>query len=75
MTLSMFLKSEKMTQMSFAKQGKFSPHTVAKWVQGQRIPRHQDMLVISRLTDGKVMPNDFYKQQWKKDDVDLLLEK
>lgn len=60
MTLSEYLKEEKITQLDFAKENNFSFHAVAKWCQGQRIPRKEDMMIICDSTNGKVQPNDFY---------------
>ena len=34
--------------------------TLAKYLLGQRIPRHREMLLIYEVTNHEVAPNDFY---------------
>jgi hypothetical protein len=65
MKLSVWLKENDATHQSFTNyaNGKgvmFSKHAVAKWCNGQRIPRKDEMENIHRLTEGGVEPNDFY---------------
>ena len=34
--------------------------TFAKWITGSRIPRKKEVLMLHKITEGKVQPNDFY---------------
>ena len=69
MKLSAWLKENDMTQREFLRYatehhgGQFTFHALAKWCNGQRIPRQADMRVIHRATFGSVTPNDFYGLQ------------
>lgn len=36
-----------------------SPHAVAKWRRGERIPRGRNMALLLEVTSGEVTPNDF----------------
>lgn len=40
--------------------GKSRP-TLARWESGQIIPGKEEMSRIIEVTDGQVMPNDFYE--------------
>ena len=65
MTLSEYLKEEKLTQEKFlqistAYGATFTIHAISKWCQGHRIPRQEEMQTIYEITEGKVEPNDFY---------------
>jgi len=65
MKLSVWLKQNDATHQSFTNYANnrgvnFSKHAVAKWCNGQRIPRKDEMESIHRLTEGGVQPNDFY---------------
>jgi len=66
MKLKKYLKTNNYTQMSFIKEieereGLRIPQgTLAKWITGTRIPRKKEMLLLIRMTDGLVTPNDFY---------------
>jgi len=65
MKLSVYLKQENITHKQFtencAKGGfVFSTHALAKWCNGQRIPRKDEMHTIFKATDGNVTANDFY---------------
>ena len=65
MTLSEYLKENKITQDRFLEIAKdkgatFSIHAISKWCQGHRIPRQEEMQTIYEITEGKVEPNDFY---------------
>ena len=69
MKLSAWLKENDMTQKQFLTyvsehhEGNFTFHALAKWCNGQRIPRPNDMRIIHRATFGSVTPNDFYGLQ------------
>ena len=65
MQLSEWLRHQNMTQMQFIDLARendvgFSYFAVAKWCNGQRIPRRTEMISIFELTNGAVTPNDFY---------------
>jgi transcriptional regulator with XRE-family HTH domain len=65
MKLSAWLKQNSMTQSQFLEKSKqqqagFSIHALAKWCNGSRIPRQNEMQVIHGMTNGEVSPNDFY---------------
>lgn len=67
MQLKEYLKVEKHTQNSFinliemATGNKIPQSTLAKWITGVRIPRKNDMIILYKITDGAVQPNDFYE--------------
>tara|TARA_B100001057_G_scaffold462050_1_gene514635 strand:+ start:329 stop:535 length:207 start_codon:yes stop_codon:yes gene_type:complete len=68
MKLSKWLKVTQVTQKDFVslaneKGYDISTHAIAKWCQGQRIPRKEEMECIYKVTDGTVQPNDFYNLQ------------
>lgn len=66
MKLQEYLKINNHTQMSFIKEiydkenVRIPQGTLAKWITGVRIPRKREMLLLIRITDGLVTPNDFY---------------
>ena len=66
MILKDYLKINNFTQQGFSNEvekvlGKKIPQgTLAKYVNGQRIPRKPEMKLIYDFTNGKVSPNDFY---------------
>ena len=69
MKLSAWLKQNEMTQREFLVYAvnncgaDFSFHALAKWCNGQRIPRPAEMKIIHHATKGSVQPNDFYALQ------------
>lgn len=66
MKLKEYLKQNNHTQMSFIEQIEMATDmripqgTFAKWITGSRIPRKREMLILDRITEGSVQPNDFY---------------
>lgn len=68
MHLKSYLKEHKHTQMSFLEliemaTGERIPQgTFAKWITGTRIPRKKEMIILYKITDGQVQPNDFYME-------------
>ena len=66
MKLKEYLKVNKHTQMSFIEEvematgTKIPQGTLAKWITGIRIPRKEEMLILYSVTEGEVVPNDFY---------------
>lgn len=69
MELREYLKRNGLTQDQFVKkvervEGVTIPQgTLSKWINGQRIPRKDDMLLIYDVTDHSVTPNDFVLQK------------
>lgn len=60
MRFSEFLKINKITQETVAKDLNTSQATVSRWVRGDFIPRNNVMQKIIAYTNGEVQPNDFY---------------
>lgn len=60
MKLNEFLAKAGLTYAAFGQRGQWSDETVRQWAIGGRIPRPQHMARIIELTDGKVLPADFY---------------
>ena len=65
MTISNWLRKEGLTQedfvtLSHSKNFFISKGAVSKWCNGQRIPRYKEMQQLMQVTNGEVMPNDFY---------------
>jgi len=65
MKLSRWIKLNGYTQKTFFDScrdlgGDFSTHALAKWCNGQRVPRTEEMEFIYMVTKGEVEPNDFY---------------
>lgn len=61
MKLSAYLKEHKLDDESFAAKsdGEFSAEAVRKWRFGVRMPRPRMLVLISKLTEGRVTANDF----------------
>ena len=66
MKLKTYLEENNHTQMSFielinmATGIKIPQGTFAKWITGSRIPRKKEVLMLHKITEGKVQPHDFY---------------
>lgn len=60
MTLDEYLKSTGQSQVQFAQLIGKDQSTVQRYVRGQRIPGPETMVLIAKVTDGTVLPNDFY---------------
>lgn len=66
MKLKEYLKTHKHTQMSYIEQIEMATGvrvqqgTFAKWITGSRIPRKSEVIMLYKLTEGAVQPNDFY---------------
>ena len=66
MKLSQWLKKEGLTHDDFLlylqnNNTHVSKGAIDKWCNGQRIPRKNDMIKISTVTNGEVTANDFYE--------------
>lgn len=60
MTLADWLKTQGTTPTRFAREHRKPKMTVYRHAMGQRIPSREEMSFYVRVTDGAVMPNDFY---------------
>jgi len=64
MKLNEYLKQRKIKQKDFLAicqaHGKVSHGALAKWCNGQRIPRYNEMHIIYKATRGEVKADDFY---------------
>jgi len=59
MTLNDFLAEKEMTGPQFAARVSASPSTIWRIRHGKTFPDWKTMDAISRVTDGRVTPNDF----------------
>ncbi len=61
MKLADFMKSRDLSPEAFAlKIGDVSASGVRKWIAEERVPRKDQIERIAVITDGLVMPNDFF---------------
>ena len=60
MRLAAWRQSKRRTQASVALALGVAVSTVASWEQGKKIPGAAFMVLIYRMTEGAVSPNDFY---------------
>jgi transcriptional regulator with XRE-family HTH domain len=60
MKLRDWLVKEGLSPTEFARRLKKPQATVARYVNGDRVPERETMANIARETGGGVMPNDFY---------------
>ena len=66
MLLKEYLKENNLTHNDFIEKCAdecgvlVSQGAVAKWCSGARVPRRTEAHIIYKVTNGKVMPNDFY---------------
>lgn len=61
MTLQDYLSTKGLTFTAFAAMiGTDYPSTVERYAKGRQIPGRSMMTEIVRVTNGEVMPNDFY---------------
>lgn len=62
MKLSDYLSSENVSMSEFARRIEVrNARTVQRYVRGERVPTRSVMERISRETDGRVCPNDFFE--------------
>jgi transcriptional regulator with XRE-family HTH domain len=61
MTLDEWLTLTNTTQQQFADRLGVAQGTVQKWQAGLRYPQHRYLRAIQAATNGKVMPNDFLR--------------
>lgn len=57
--LRRYLKNAKMSQAQFGKMGGWSAPTVSRWFKGE-FPTNAQQALIAKITNGEVMPNDWY---------------
>jgi len=71
MKLSAYLKSKRLDDETFAQKsgGAFSAEAVRTWRFGVRMPRPRMLLLITKLTDGKVTANDFVPAEARQDEA------
>lgn len=62
MTLRDWLIEKKVPAAVFAGRIGRSPEAVRRYINGERIPDKSTMPRIVAVTDGDVMPNDFFDQ-------------
>lgn len=60
MKLKDWLLKEGLSPTDYARQLKWPQATIARYVNGDRIPEPPNMAVIVETTRGEVTPNDFY---------------
>jgi len=61
MKLADFKKQRNLTDEALAALiGECTVSALRKWLAGDRIPRKDQMERIAAVTDGQVLPNDFY---------------
>lgn len=60
MHLRDWLNWKNMSPLDFARLTGFEPATIRTWVKGNRVPRYSAGRRIAKVTEGAVMPNDFY---------------
>ena len=61
MKLKRWLEINEITGIEFAEMVGVTDGAVSRWKMGGRIPRQDQILMIEKLTSGKVRPADFYK--------------
>lgn len=62
MKLADFKKHRNLTDEALAVMiGDCTVSALRKWLAGDRIPRRDQMERIAAITDGQVLPNDFYE--------------
>jgi ribosome-binding protein aMBF1 (putative translation factor) len=60
MTLGEWIKREGISPTDLAKRMNKPQPTIARYINGQRIPEQPIMKEIFEITSGAVTPNDFY---------------
>lgn len=60
MKLRDWLAKEGISPTEFARRLKKPQATIARYVNGDRVPERETMADIAKETGGEVMPNDFY---------------
>ena len=59
MTLSDYMKANRLSRAEMAEKLAVTPEAVRKWMAGERVPRPEIMARIFRVTGRKVTPSDF----------------
>lgn len=60
MQFSEYLKENNITQSQAASELCVAQGIISMWVNGERLPRPENMKKITEWSGGKVQPNDFY---------------
>lgn len=63
MTLSEYLKTNRISQAKFARRCNLSPAAICRILDGNRYPTPETMRRIFLATEGQVKPNDFFTQK------------
>jgi len=63
MQFSDYLKEKNITQEQASKELEVAQGQISLWVNGERIPRPENMKKITEWSNGSVQPNDFYFNQ------------
>jgi transcriptional regulator with XRE-family HTH domain len=66
MKLGEYINQKKLSQEAFGNLIEVSQAAVARFVNGQRMPRREIILRIAQITGGLVTANDFYELPTKK---------
>ena len=61
MQFSEYLKEKNITQEQAAAELGVLQGVISMWVNGERLPRPENMKKIVEWSQGKVQPNDFYQ--------------
>lgn len=64
-TLSEYLEAEGLNYSQFAEMIGTNPSSVLRYATGSRIPEHDIMLQIFKITRGRVQPNSFHLREAK----------
>jgi len=69
MLLQEYLKEKNLTQCQAAEALGVGQGLISSWINGERLPRPENMKKIKEWTEDAVQPNDFYldKEEEKKD--------
>ena len=63
MQFSQYLKEKNITQKQASEELGIVQALISMWVNGERIPRPENMKKITEWSKGSVQPNDFYFNQ------------
>ena len=61
MQFSDYLKEKNITQEQASKELEVAQGQISLWVNGERLPRPENMKKIVEWSKGEVQPNDFYQ--------------
>ena len=64
-----YLKQTNTSQGEFARRCELSAAAISRIINGRRFPAPETMRVIYLITDGKVGPDDFFRQKVYRGDL------